>query len=77
MKPKMFLVALSWLILLSVSIIGLKNNWAAGQGSSKSISQDEISERLDKIINNQERILSRLDAVEQKVIHEIRVRATR
>jgi hypothetical protein len=39
-------------------------------------SNAEISQKLDQVLANQDRILDRLGAIENELIHEIRVRAT-
>ena len=77
MKGRIFFVGLSLVILLAVSFIYLSNNWAAGEGSSQSDPQQEIRDKLDEILANQGKLSSRLDVMEENLIHEIRIRATK
>jgi len=82
MKPRIFLVALSLAILFFLSLFSLKNNFADGQNQGKQSGDQQtqtitqISDKLDKILDTQQRILDRLGAVENSVIHEVRIRAT-
>ena len=76
MKPKMFLVGAILLIISAVSLIGLKNDRASAQESSKSISEEEIADKLDRLLANQDQLLDTLGRVEQELTHEIRVRCT-
>ncbi|MDP3142519.1 MAG: hypothetical protein Q8N14_01030 [Candidatus Omnitrophota bacterium] len=82
MKLKILLVAVMFVVLLASLI--LRNNPAVGQSAIETAGQNtqadnfqqQILDKLDQIITNQNNIFSRLDAIEA-LIENTRVRATR
>jgi HAMP domain-containing protein len=83
MKPKILLVAVMFVVLLAFSLI-LRNNLAVGQNAIETAGQNtqadnfqqQILDKLDQVIANQNNLLGRLDTIEA-LIENTRVRATR
>ena len=87
MKARIFLVSVSLLILLTVLMLGLKSNWAQEPNPPQNvvevqavISQDnalqDIADKLDKVLANQDKIQAKLDEMQQDLIHKIKIFGT-
>lgn len=78
MKTKKFLLGLSLMILFAIFLSHLKNSQAIGQNEETSVevTEQQILDKLDQIIANQNTIFSKLDEI-QALVDNTRVRATR
>ena len=73
MKARIFLVAFSLMVLAVFSLSVMRGNTAIGQEQVSAGSEGQIVARLDRILVNQDKILSRLDEMEKELGRQIKV----
>jgi len=73
MKTRIFLIAFSLAVLIIFSLFAMRSNVAIGQEQVPANLEGQLISRLDRILDNQEKLFSRLDAMEKELSRQIKV----
>lgn len=75
MLSKKLLVGTTLAVLLILSLAVAKDKLTAANAENNP--QDQVLAKLDQLIAGQQKIMDRLEAMEEGIVHEVKVRATR